>query len=83
MLLDLLGAPNPRFYSYFTATNLLFNHLVDIESRLGAAGALVQFAHNSANPKKISQGYFQKYSIRMGIEDDHIPFLQRNVNTFP
>lgn len=80
MLLDLLGGPNPEFYSYFPETNNLFNHLVDVETRLGAAGGLVRYAHSSANPKKRNQGYFQPYSRRMNIEDDHIPFLRRKVS---
>lgn len=55
--------------------------MVDIETRLGAAGQLVEHAHNSAtHHKKRNQGYFQPYSIRMGIEDDHIPFLRKDVN---
>lgn len=81
MLLDLLGAPEPRFYNYFPDTEVWFYQLVDIESRLGAAGFLVEHAHNSAQShKKRHQGYFEPYSIQVGIEDDHIPFLRRNVS---
>lgn len=84
MLLDLLGAPEPRFYNYFADTEGWYYQLVDIESRLGAAGFLVEHAHNSApnsaqRHKKHHQGYFQPYSIQAHIEDDHIPFLRRNV----
>lgn len=81
MLLDLLGAAKPTFYNYFAETEGWYNQLVDIESRLGAAGQLVEHAHNSAaaQHKKRNQGYFQPYSIRMHIEDDHIPFLKRDV----
>lgn len=81
MLLDLLGAPEPRFYNYFPDTEGWYYQLVDIESRLGASGFLVEHAHNSAQRhKKHHQGYFQPYSVQMGIEDDHIPFLRRNVS---
>lgn len=81
MLLDLLGAPEPRFYNYFPDTEGWYYQLVDIESRLGAAGFLVEHAHNSAqHHKKHHQGYFQPYSIQMGVEDDHLPFLRRNVS---
>jgi hypothetical protein len=30
ILLDLIGSPNPRFYSYFPNTKPLFNRLIDI-----------------------------------------------------
>lgn len=81
MLLDLLGAPEPRFYNYFPDTEGWYYQLVDIESRLGASGFLVEHAHNSATQrhKKHHQGYFQPYSIQANIEDDHIPFLRRSV----
>lgn len=80
VLLDLLGAAEPRFYSYFANTESWYFQLVDIESRLGAGGFLVEHAHNSAHThKKRHQGYFQPYSVQMGIEDDHIPFLRRDV----
>ena len=82
MLLDLLGAPKPTFYNYFPETENWYNQLVDIETRLGAAGGLVEHAHSSANRhKKRPQGYFQPYSIPMHIEDDHIPFLHRDVSS--
>ncbi|XP_031623937.1 glutaminyl-peptide cyclotransferase [Contarinia nasturtii] len=81
ILLDLLGAPKPTFYSYFPETEGWYYQMADIESRLGAAGQLVEHAHNSATiqHQKRNQGYFQPYSIRMQIEDDHIPFLRRDV----
>lgn len=80
ILLDLLGAPKPTFYNYFPETEAWYYQLVDIESRLGAAGGLVEHAHSSANQrKKRVQGYFQPYNVRMHIEDDHIPFLRRQV----
>lgn len=80
VLLDLLGASEPRFYNYFPDTEGWYYQLVDIESRLGASGFLVEHAHNSAHQKVHTQGYFQPYSVRMGIEDDHIPFLRRKVS---
>ena len=87
-MLDLLGGPEPRFYNYFPDTEGWYYQLVDIESRLGAAGFLVEHAHNSAQAqshnaqsrKKRHQGYFQPFSIQVGIEDDHLPFLRRNVS---
>lgn len=82
VLLDLLGAPNPLFYSYFTESNSLFNNLVNAESRLGASGFLNDAAQSNAVPKKKNQGYFQPYSVRARIEDDHLPFLERGVCIF-
>lgn len=80
MLLDLLGASNPKFYDHFEDTTVWYSLLVDIESRLGASGGLVEHAHNSATIKKRHQGMFQPYALyNMGIEDDHIPFLRRQV----
>lgn len=82
VLLDLLGAPNPLFYSYFTESNNLFNQLVNAESRLGASGFLNDAPQSNAVPKKKNQGYFQPYSVRARIEDDHLPFLERGVCIF-
>lgn len=80
MLLDLLGASNPKFYDHFEDTTVWYSLLVDIESRLGASGGLVEHAHNSATIKKRHQGMFQPYALyNMDIEDDHIPFLRRQV----
>lgn len=82
VLLDLLGAPKPTFYNYFPETEGWYNQLVDIETRLGAAGGLVEHVHSSAERrKKRSQGYFQPYSVTVHIEDDHIPFLRRDVGS--
>lgn len=80
MLLDLLGAPNPKFYDHFAETTVWHRLLVDIESRLGASGGLVEHAHNGGTISKRHQGMFQPYSLyNMGIEDDHIPFWKRQV----
>lgn len=78
VLLDLLGAPNPTFYSYISSGDKWFNHMVDTEYRLNAIGGMTHNAHSGA----VSQGpknYFQPYSFRGGIEDDHVPFMIRNV----
>lgn len=83
VLLDLLGAPQPTFYSYFSETEGWYYQLADIEARLGAAGQLVDHAHSSATiqHQKRNQGYFQPFGFRAKIEDDHIPFLEKNVIT--
>lgn len=80
--MDLLGASKPTFYNYFAETEGWYNQIVDIESKLEASGFLVEHAHNSASTqhKKRTHGFFQPYSVRMYIEDDHIPFLKRGVS---
>lgn len=80
VLLDLLGATNPTFYSYIQSGDKWFNHLVDTERRLNAIGGMMHNEHSSA----ISRGpetYFQAYSLRAGIDDDHVPFMKRNVRS--
>ena len=70
VLLDLIGGPSPQFISAFAATHHLFRRLVTIERRLAREGVL------GVGGKP----YFQDGPARpLGIEDDHIPFLRRNV----
>ncbi|KAI0064497.1 hypothetical protein BV25DRAFT_1800233 [Artomyces pyxidatus] len=77
VLLDLLGAPNPRVRSFFPDTGWLFDALVSAEARLYDAGLL-------ADAPAPWQSFFVP---RTGAEanlgymgDDHVPFLQRGVN---
>lgn len=72
VLLDLLGAPNPRFYSYFADTRPVYERFVDIESRLNDVGAMETSSGRRTN-------YFVNSSQLALIEDDHIPFLRKNV----
>lgn len=80
VLLDLLGARNPQFLNYFNRTERLYEHLVYTESRLLSLGSLEQpeQKYNKQNP-----AYFHPYSnplfYTIRIEDDHLPFLHRNV----
>lgn len=66
MLLDLLGAANPKFYYFASDTKHLHDLLVNIQNRLYRLQQL--------------EGYsdFDKYFItersNSFIEDDHIPF---------
>ena len=76
ILLDLLGAADPRVRSYFPDTAWLFDALVDAETRLRASGILDAtvlggsfFRQRSATDHSL--GY-------MG--DDHVPFLHRGVS---
>lgn len=72
VLLDLLGAPNPRFYSYFADTRPVYDRFVEIESRLNDVGAMETSYGRRTN-------YFVNSSQLALIEDDHIPFLRKNV----
>uniref|UniRef100_A0A1B0D085 Glutaminyl-peptide cyclotransferase n=1 Tax=Phlebotomus papatasi TaxID=29031 RepID=A0A1B0D085_PHLPP len=78
VLLDLLGAPDPNFYSYFTTSEAQYNHLMMGERRLLRTGMLDNYSYSSvAAPKPAT--YFQPYTWAANIEDDHIPFLRRGV----
>jgi glutaminyl-peptide cyclotransferase len=69
VLLDLLGAKDPKFPSYFYDTNKLFLEMKSLEDRLHSLGLLLN--HNS--------NYFQNFLAYGGVEDDHVPFLQKGV----
>lgn len=70
VLLDLIGAKNPSFYSYFKDTENAYLQLVKAESRLANFGLLKKY---NANRQK----YFVPQARPSFIEDDHVPFLQR------
>jgi glutaminyl-peptide cyclotransferase len=68
VLLDLIGAANPKFHSYWPETDEHYGRLRAIENSLS----------RTLNGTK---NYFQSRSISYsGIEDDHLPFLERGVN---
>ncbi|XP_064437723.1 glutaminyl-peptide cyclotransferase-like protein isoform X3 [Mirounga angustirostris] len=71
MLLDLLGAPNPNFYSHFPHTARWFHRLRTIEKRLHRMNLL------QSHPQEVM--YFQPGEPPGSVEDDHIPFLHRGV----
>lgn len=77
-LLDLLGAPDPIFYSFFRDTEGWYARLVSTEERLDN-GKLLERYQSSGTIRINPTRYFQSNSRYAGIEDDHIPFLQRNV----
>jgi glutaminyl-peptide cyclotransferase len=70
VLLDLLGTKNPTFLNFFQSTSHWHNYLVDIESTLRGNRLLT----GRSNP------YFQSRGTFGGVEDDHIPFLNRGVD---
>ncbi|XP_067844810.1 glutaminyl-peptide cyclotransferase isoform X1 [Heptranchias perlo] len=71
VLLDLIGAPNPRFPSYFPNTARWHKRLQLIERRLHRLGVL------SDHPNEVK--YFWTKMRAGHIDDDHTPFLQRGV----
>lgn len=79
VLLDLLGAPDPNFYSYFKNTESWYAQLISAEERLERAGHLERYSYSSVAPNQQTIRYFQPHSYYAYIEDDHIPFLQRQV----
>lgn len=77
LLLDLLGAANPRIPSYFLPTHWAYRNMAAIEKRMRALGALetkptmpfLPEADKSAN--RFSRSF---------VEDDHAPFMARGVD---
>lgn len=74
VLLDLLGAPDPTFYNYFENTEKWYSFLVNSEKKLADMRKLESYTYG-----KPKQRYFQPYSFQPQIEDDHIPFLKKDV----
>jgi len=68
VLLDLLGAKDPTIISSQESTDPWFRKLIEIEEGLLSINAIT-------TPRIFSNMRVR----RLGIEDDHIPFLRRNV----
>lgn len=72
VLLDLIGAPSPRFGNQFANTRHWLSRLQNIERRLHSMNTLADHPNNVQ--------YFWP-NVPVGhIEDDHIPFLIRGVS---
>jgi len=69
VLLDLLGTPNPTFYSYISSGDRWFEHAADIERRMRSKNLL----------KTKGPSFFNLENAGGVIEDDHIPFMRRGV----
>ncbi|XP_034940547.1 glutaminyl-peptide cyclotransferase-like [Chelonus insularis] len=74
VLLDLIGAPDMYFYSYFDETARWYLQLMQAEEKLSNLTLLQNYPHDLSDPK-----YFKPYSVSSQVEDDHIPFYSRNV----
>ncbi|KAJ8923338.1 hypothetical protein NQ315_001896 [Exocentrus adspersus] len=71
VLLDLIGHKKTTFYSYFQNTQDWYLRLVNIEERLNQLNMLKKSNKN--------RRYFLRRGYGGHIEDDHIPFLRKNV----
>lgn len=71
ILLDLLGAKPVTLYSYFQETAHWYNIMMQSEQQL---------KRSNLWKGRDSKGIFQARQMFGGVEDDHIPFLQRGVD---
>lgn len=71
VLLDLLGAASPKFFSFFPETDQQYARLMNIEQTLASSQQLTGIS--------ASKKYFQNRRSFNYIEDDHVPFFQRGV----
>ncbi|KAL1879949.1 hypothetical protein VTK73DRAFT_6529 [Phialemonium thermophilum] len=77
VLLDLLGAANPRVPSWFQATHWAYKHLAAIEERMRKLELLET---KPANPF-LPESNKSPHQFSMGfVQDDHIPFMARGVD---
>ena len=75
LLLDLLGAPKPNIPSYFQTTHWTYRALSKIESRFRSLNLFQSKVDHHFLPdgdRDVSSQFF-------GIQDDHLPFLERGV----
>lgn len=80
MLLDLLGAPDPKFYSCFQNTEGWYSKLAIIEDRLSEKGLMDRHSSDGMiHTEDLHNQYFQSHSLKTFIEDDHVPFMKLRV----
>jgi hypothetical protein len=77
LLLDLLGAPDPKIPSFFKTTHWAYQHLALIESRLRTLELLESNPKNPFLPE--SDKGLDDFRNAWGVQDDHIPFMARGV----
>lgn len=77
VLLDLLGAEDPRIPSYFPSTHWAYRHLAAIEERMRGLGLLES---SPAHGRFLPEADKKPQHFRPGfISDDHVPFMERGV----
>ncbi|KZL84710.1 peptidase family m28, partial [Colletotrichum incanum] len=76
LLIDLLGAPNPRIPSYFPTTHWAYKKMAKIEHRMRELGVLETKPKYPflTDRKKEKVGFSGGYVL-----DDHVPFMERGV----
>lgn len=72
VLLDLLGSPDPTFYSFFKETETWYARLVHTEERLDDLSQFNRY-QSSGTINRNPTRYFQANTLNANIEDDHIP----------
>jgi glutaminyl-peptide cyclotransferase len=76
VLLDLLGAANPKVPSYFLTTHWAYKAMASIEERMRRLGLLESEPRAPFLPDAAkSSVQFRRYIV----EDDHVPFMERGV----
>lgn len=76
MLLDLLGAPDPRVPSYFETTHWAYQGMAKIEARMRA---LDELKSNPKQPFLPDSGKRASQFTSAYVQDDHVPFMARGV----
>jgi ABC-type multidrug transport system fused ATPase/permease subunit len=80
VLLDLLGSKRPTIQSYFSTTHWAYKKLARLEKRLRD---LKQFRSSTDSTKQQwfvdSRKTEHQITTFLGIQDDHLPFLERGV----
>jgi glutaminyl-peptide cyclotransferase len=74
VLLDLLGAANPRIPSYFQTTHWAYRNMATIEDRMRKLGLLESTPGSAFLP---DSGKMSTQFGAGGIQDDHLPFMAR------
>lgn len=93
VLLDLLGAKDPKVPSYFKMTHWAYKLMSTAESRLREAGLFKSSPnHGSKKPRKDGKKRKEPMFLHQGkkeenerwgggyVEDDHVPFMARGVD---
>lgn len=79
ILLDLLGAANPRTRSFFIDTAWLYDSLISAERRLAESGAFA-FGDDTSTWNSFFNPRTGHDSNAGYIGDDHVPFLHKGVS---
>ncbi|OAK94519.1 hypothetical protein IQ06DRAFT_382180 [Phaeosphaeriaceae sp. SRC1lsM3a] len=92
VLLDLLGAAQPRVPSYFKMTHWAYKRMAQVEERLRSLGLMKSSPNHAskmakrenkkprAEPKFLPEGNKADGSFMGGfVQDDHVPFMARGV----